>query len=142
MRYLLDTCVVSELANHRSNPRVIDWLSGQNPDDLFLSTITIGEIQKGIAKRGDDARSKELDQWLQKEIIGSFSDRILPVDRNVALSWGRICGESERIGRKRPAVDSLIVATALTHDMAIVTRNVGDMAGLGVPIFNPFGGGS
>ena len=137
MKYLLDTCVVSELAHRRPNACVVDWLGQQDPESLYLSFVTIGEINKGIAKRGGDARAMALEKWLQ-EILGSFADRILPVGKAVSLEWGRICGEAERMGRKRPVVDALIAATALVHGLKLVTRNVDDMAGMGVPIFNPF----
>ena len=138
MKYLLDTCVVSELANRRPNENVIGWLGRQDPESLYLSYVTVGEIKKGIAKRGGDDRAIALDKWLQTDILGAFSDRILPVERDVSLEWGRICGEAERMGRRRPAVDALIAATALAHGMELVTRNVDDMVGMGVPIFNPF----
>lgn len=138
MKYLLDTCIVSELANRRPNARVVEWLKRQDSDSLFLSFVTVGEIQKGIAKRGGDERAVMLERWLWTDILGAFAYRILPVDRDVSLEWGRICGESERTGRKRPVVDALIVATAAVHKMTIATRNVDDMAGMGVPVFNPF----
>ena len=138
MKFLLDTCVISELACRRPNAQVIGWLRRQDSESLYLSFVTIGEIKKGIAKRGGDARAIALEKWLQNEILGSFADRILPVEKAVALEWGRICGDAERVGRKRPAVDALIAATALVHGMKLVTRNVDDMVGIGVPIFNPF----
>ena len=138
MKFLLDTCVISELANRRPNASVISWLCRQNPESLYISFVTVGELEKGIAKRGGDARAIALEKWLKSEILDSFADRILPVEKEVSLAWGRICGEAERVGRKRPAVDALIAATALVHDMQLVTRNVDDMAGMGVPIFNPF----
>ena len=138
MKFLLDTCVISELASRHPNAQVISWLRRQDPESLYLSFVTVGEIKKGIAKRGGDARAIALEKWLQTEILGSFADRILPVEKNVSLEWGRICGDAERVGRKRPVVDALIAATALVHGMKLVTRNVDDMAGMGVPIFNPF----
>ena len=138
MKFLLDTCVISELANRRPNIQVISWLRRQDPESLYLSFVTIGELQKGIAKRGGDARAIALEKWLQTDILGSFTDRILPIEKAVSLEWGRICGEAERVGRKRPVVDALIAATALVHGMKLVTRNVDDMVGMGVPIFNPF----
>ena len=138
MKFLLDTCVISELANRRPNASVISWLGRQNPESLYISFVTVGELEKGIAKRGGDARAIALEKWLKSEILDSFADRILPVEKAVSLEWGRICGEAERAGRKRPAVDALIAATALVHDMKLVTRNVDDMVGMGVPIFNPF----
>ena len=138
MKYLLDTCVLSELVRARPDTQVVDWLRRQNPESLYVSIITIGEIEKGIVKRGRDARAAALRKWLRTEILGGFSDRILPVDERVAMEWGRICGEAERIGKKRPAIDALIVATASVNALKLVTRNVSDMAGMGVPVLNPF----
>ena len=138
MKYLLDTCVISELVNRIPNRRVVDWLGCQSSDSLYISFVTVGEIKKGIAKRGGDLRAQRLERWLQDKILGEFADRVLPVERRVSLEWGRICGEGERIGRRRPAVDALIAATASVHGLTLVTRNVNDMAGMGVPIFNPF----
>ena len=138
MNYLLDTCVISELANRHPNAQVISWLQSRSPESLYLSVVTIGELMKGIAKRGGDQRALALEKWLKTEILVSFADRIIPVRRDISLEWGRICGEAERIGRKRPAIDAIIVATALVHGLELVTRNVEDMAGMGVPIFNPF----
>lgn len=138
MKYLLDTCVVSELASLHPSERVLEWLRAQEPDSLFLSVVTVGELEKGIAKRGDDRRARTLEAWLRTTILGSFGDRILPIGCEVALEWGRICGAAERIGRKRPAVDALIAATASVHKLVLVTRNVMDMDGMGVSIFNPF----
>ena len=138
MNFLLDTCVISELVKRRPNASVMEWLGRQDPESLYLSYITVGELKKGIAKRGGDARAKALERWLQTEVIGMYADRILPVENAVAQEWGRICGEAERIGRKYPAIDALIAATAVVHGMKLVTRNVEDMAGMGVPILNPF----
>lgn len=138
MNYLLDTCVISELVNKVPNRRVLDWLGRQSSDSLYISFVTVGEIKKGIAKRGGNLRAQRLEKWLEEDILGEFSDRILPVERDVSLEWGRICGEAERIGNRRPAVDALIAATALVHGLTLVTRNVDDMAGMGVSIFNPF----
>ena len=88
MKYLLDTCVISELVTKNPNTRVVEWIKRQDPDSLYLSFVTIGEIKKGIAKRDGDARSVKLEKWLQTTILGVFGDRILPVERKVALEWG------------------------------------------------------
>lgn len=138
MKFLLDTCVISELVKRRPNASVMEWLGRQDSESLYLSYITVGELKKGIAKRGGDARAKALERWLQTEVLGMYADRILPVENAVAQEWGRICGEAERIGRKHPVIDALIAATAVVHGMKLVTRNVEDMAGMGVPILNPF----
>ena len=138
MRFLLDTCVISELAKRVPNGNVVAWLRAQDPESLYLSFVTIGELKKGIVKRNGDARALSLERWLNDDIISGFSDRLLPVDQMVALAWGQICGEAERLGVKRPVSDSLIAATALAHGMTVATRNVSDMAYTGVPVVNPF----
>jgi predicted nucleic acid-binding protein len=138
VKYLLDTCVLSELVRSRPDAQVIDWLRRQDSESLYISIVTIGEIEKGIIKRVQDERAAALRKWLHTEILGEFSDRILPVDLRVALEWGRICGEAERIGKKRPAVDALIAATASVNSLKLVTRNISDMTGMGVPVLNPF----
>lgn len=140
MKYLLDTCVISELVKQTPNVKVLDWLGRQSSDSLYVSFITVGEIKKGIVKRGGDLCAQRLARWLNEEILGTFADRILPVDKEVSMEWGRICGDAERVGRRRPAIDALIAATASVHSMTLVTRNVDDMTGMGVPILNPFAG--
>lgn len=139
MKYLLDTCVISELMRPMPNAQVVAWLRDQDPESLYLSYLTIGELKKGIAKRGGDARAKKLDRWLTGTIFDLYRDRIISISKKEAIVWGNVCGVSERAGKKRPAIDSLIAATALAHHMTLVTRNVDDMAGVGVSILNPFG---
>ena len=139
MNYLLDTCVISELTRPKPNAQVVAWLQAQDPESLYISYLTIGELKKGIAKRGGDARAKKLERWLMGTIFNMYQDRIIPISKDESLVWGSVCGNSEREGKKRPAIDSLIAATALAHQMTLVTRNVDDMAGIGVPILNPFG---
>ena len=138
MKYLLDTCVLSELTKSRPSEAVLSWLTAQDPKTLYLSSLTIGELKKGIVKRGGDVRARRLERWLTDKVLRFYGDRIIPVACDESLAWGVICGNAERNGNKRPSVDSLIAATALAHHMTLVTRNVGDMSGMGVSIFNPF----
>lgn len=138
MNYLLDTCIISELTKRHPNENVVSWLSKQNPETLYLSLITIGEIKKGIVKRNGDARGQLLADWLDNVVISSYSDRLIPVDLQIAIEWGRISAIAEQAGVKRPMADSLIAATACAHGLTIVTRNVKDMDYTGVPVLNPF----
>ena len=138
MKYLLDTCVLSELTKSRPSAAVLSWLAAQDPKTLYLSSLTIGELKKGIVKRGGDIRARRLERWLADKVLRFYGDRIIPVACDESLTWGVICGNAERNGNKRPSVDALIAATALTHHMTLVTRNVNDMAGMGVSILNPF----
>ena len=138
MKYLLDTCVLSELTKSRPSAAVLSWLAAQDPKTLYLSSLTIGELKKGIVKRGGDIRARRLERWLADKVLRFYGDRIIPVACDESLTWGVICGNAERNGNKRPSVDALIAATALTHHMTLVTRNVNDMASMGVSILNPF----
>ena len=138
MKWLLDTCVLSELSRKRPHPNVMAWMESVQDDLLFISVLTVGELRKGIAANPDPARRESLRQWLESDIFEPFSDTILPVDTAIAERWGDICGEAERTGRKRPAIDALLAATALVHGLTVATRNVADFAGTGAVVFNPF----
>ena len=137
MKYLLDTCVVSETRAKKPNAAVMKWLSGQNPDTLYISVISIGEIKNGICRLGDTRKARELSNWLG-ELETSFGPRVLSVNVTVAECWGRILAESSCNGTARPAVDALIAATAKVDNLVLVTRNERDMRGTGVELLNPF----
>lgn len=135
MSYLIDTNVVSELRKGvRANPLVVDWFRKQQPQELFLSVLTLGELRHGVerAHRRDPKSALALRRWLDRT-LNRFRDRILDVDRAVAERWGRI-----GIPDPLPDVDALIAATALVHDLIVVTRNVKHVAPAGVRCFNPF----
>ena len=138
MSWLLDTCVVSELGRKRPDRRVLRWMRDAQDDLQFLSVLTIGELRKGVAKAADPTRRETIRRWIDEEIAVTFSDAILPVDLAVAERWGSLCGEAERRGRPRPAIDALLAATALVHGLTLVTRNVSDVEWTGVLVFNPF----
>lgn len=130
--YLLDTCVVSEA--RRRNPQAIAWLRASQPDTLFLSVITIGEIMKAVAMkaRTDPPYAATLLRWLD-ELRFVYSGRILPIDDAVATGWGRLMAQ-----RTRPMADALIAATARVHNKVVVTRNTGDFADAGVDLVDPW----
>lgn len=138
MRYLLDTCVISELVSKQPNPAVIAWIDNIEDDHIFLSAITLGEIQKGIAKLPESRRKDTLQKWLADDLIARFDGRILDIDLPVMLSWGDLCGRLDQVGRPLPAIDSLIAALALHHEMHLVTRNISDFEGSGVHLINPW----
>ncbi len=138
MNYLLDTCLVSELIKKRPEPHVVDWVRQQPEDRLYLSVVTLGELQKGIAKLEDAQRAKKLQAWLDEDLLERFAGRVLDVTPAVARIWGRIQGEAERSGRTLPVIDSLIVSTAFDLGAPVVTRNVDDMAPSGVEVVNPW----
>ncbi|MBE2222392.1 MAG: type II toxin-antitoxin system VapC family toxin, partial [Anaerolineae bacterium] len=124
MRYLLDTCVISELASKQPNQAVIDWIDSIDDDHIYLSVITIGEIKKGIEKLPDSARKEQLAEWLEEDLLSRFQGRIVGVDVSVMLTWGTLTAKLEQQGAPMPAIDSLIAAIALHSNLTLVTRNV------------------
>ena len=137
MMYLLDTCVISETRAKKPNPAVMEWLSRQDPNTLFMSAISVGEIKNGIYLLGNTKKAKELSKWLD-ELVASFGSRVLSVNTTVAECWGVSLAACSRAGTPRPAIDALIAATAKVDNLILVTRNVRDMQGLGVKLLNPF----
>ena len=135
--YLLDTCVLSETRKKRPDPKVMDWLARQDPNLLFLSAISIGEIRNGIASLGPTKKARELAAWLT-DLEKAFAPRILSVNLAVAECWGETMAAAAKEGFPRPPVDALIAACAKIDNLTLVTRNVADMSHMGVKIFNPF----
>jgi len=135
MSYLVDTNVLSELRRREPDPGVVDWFAQRPATTLCLSVLTLGEIRKGIDPLSDDDRKLKLLDWLEVELPAFFSGRILPVDAAVADRWGRLIAQA---GRPRPAIDSLLAATALTHGLKLVTRNVRDFDFPGLEAINPW----
>ena len=138
MRFLLDTSLVSELVRPQPEKSVTDWVQNADEDRLFLSVLTLGELQKGIAKLPDSKRKERLATWADEEIPRRFEGRILEVTEAVAKAWGQLQGKAEKAGAKLPVVDSLIAATAQVYDLTVVTRNVSDMGRCGVEVHNPW----
>jgi predicted nucleic acid-binding protein len=133
--YLLDTNVASELRKGpRANAGVLSWFESVDDDELFLSVLVTGEIRKGVeqARSHDSAKAQALEQWLAG-LERHYGDRMLPVTPAIADRWGRLSAL-----RPISTVDCLLAATALVHDLTLVTRNVADVAGTGVTSLNPF----
>ena len=138
MKHLLDTCLISELIKKEPNPAVVSWLDKQDEQKLFLSVLTLGELQKGISKLSDGAKKDELQAWVALDLVERFAGRILEIDLETALCWGRFQGEAEQAGEKLPVMDSLIAAAAAAHGLVVVTRNVRDIERCKVRVFNPW----
>lgn len=138
MKYLLDTCLISELVKKEPNVAVVSWLEEQNEEKLFLSVLNLGELQKGISKLADGAKKDELQGWVAFDLVERFAGRILDIDLETALCWGKLQGVSEQAGEKLPVMDSLIAATATVHGLVVVTRNLKDMERCGVRVCNPW----
>lgn len=135
MSYLIDTNVISELVRAKPDAAVLDWFANTPDEALFLSVLTLGEIRKGVEKLADLHRREKLRVWLEHDLRDWFGPRILPVGPDVADHWGRLLAQA---GRPVPAIDSLLAATALHHDLRLVTRNIRDFAYAGLDVINPW----
>jgi predicted nucleic acid-binding protein len=133
--WLLDTNVLSELRRKQPAPEVVAWVEARPATTLYLSVLTLGEIRRGVVAMPDSARKQALADWLETELPAFFAGRMLDVDAGVAARWGALLA---RAGRPLPAIDSLLAATALHHNLTLVTRNVTDFADTGVAVFNPW----
>jgi hypothetical protein len=133
---LLDTNVVSELRRPaRADPNVLAWAAGAHPDDLYLSAITILEIEIGVLTlaRRDAVQGAALRAWLEDRILAGFEGRILAIDVDVSRQCAGL-----HVPDRRPERDALIAATALVHHLTVVTRNVADFEPMGVELLNPW----
>ena len=136
--FLLDTNVVSELILPKPNVHVVGWVSAQQPDSLFLSTMTIGELMRGACKLGDTQRSKRLKRWISQKIATQFERRILEFDQRSALHWGEMMGTNDRAGSSLPSADAQIASVAVVNKLTVVTRNVKDFERMLDIVINPF----
>ena len=139
MNYLLDTCVISEFTRRQPDERIIRWLDSLDEAKLFLSVITIGEIQHGIERLPDSRRKNELMIWLNVGLIERFSGRILALDVPTLVLWGTLIAHFEASGQPMSVMDSLIAASALHNNLILVTRNTADFVPCGVQLLNPWG---
>jgi predicted nucleic acid-binding protein len=136
--FLLDTNCISELVRAQPEPRVLDWIEEADESLLYLSVLTLGEIRKGVAALPPGKRRTRLEAWLEVELQARFSGRILPIDAAIADRWGVLAAEARRAGRSLSAIDGLLAATALQHNLTIVSRNVNDFANAPTPVLNPW----
>jgi predicted nucleic acid-binding protein len=132
--YLLDTNVVSELRRPRPHASLIAWLSGIAVEQLFISAVTLGELQAGVenVRQKDPGRAEIIESWINSVAL---SHNVLPMDGGAFRCWARLM-------QGKPAdliADAMIAATATVHNLTVVTRNLRDFERLGVPAFNPFG---
>jgi len=138
MNYLLDTNVISELISKQPNKKVVEWIDRLDPNTIYLSVITIGELRKGIEKLPPSKRRDTVKEWLEGDLLLRFQGRILEITIEVMLIWGELTGRLEKQGRPITAIDSLIAATALGGNCHLVTRNEHDFQRVGVAIINPW----
>lgn len=131
--YLIDTDVLSALRRPDRNPEIVDWVAAQRAADLYLSVVTVGEIERGIARerQRNPGFADQLGAWLDN-LVRLYADRILPVDTSVARRWGRLTGE-----HGHGSADLFIAATALEHGLTVATRNVRHFEPTGVAMLDP-----
>jgi len=122
----------------RPEPKVKDWVAAQDIDALFLSVVSIGELESGFTTMADAERRTRLEAWLERHLKLLFEGRVLPVTQPVAARWGKLDGMRQSIGRPLNTADGMIAATALEHGLTVVTRNVKDFSGLGLTVLNPW----
>jgi predicted nucleic acid-binding protein len=135
LSYLVDTNVLSELRNRKADAKVVAWMQARPRQSLYLSVLSLGEIRKGIERVADPAFRQTLTDWLEVDLRNGFLGRLLGIDEKVADRWGRVQASA---GRTLPVSDGLLAATALEHDLTLVTRNTKDFEGLGVQGVNPW----
>ena len=140
MSWLLDTCVLSEWVKRAPQPSVIAWLDAQDETRLFISQLSLAELERGVIKlrAQDAARAQRLGLWLGK-LQRRFADRSLPLDATTLRIWAQCSAEADLAGQRIAALDGLLIATAQQHGLTIVTRNVRDFARYGL-VFNPWAG--
>ena len=134
---LLDTCVLSELVKPRPAPAVVSWFEAAADPDLHVSVLTLGEIAKGARRLPTGAKRARIETWLA-QLRTEFADRIVGVNDETAILWGRLAAEAEKRGRSLTVVDGLLAATAIHLRMPLVTRNVDDFKGIALSIINPW----
>jgi predicted nucleic acid-binding protein len=136
--FLLDTNCISEVVRLRPEPRVMAWIEAAEESLLYLSVLTLGEIRKGVAALPQGKRRSRLETWLEVELQARFSGRILSIDAAVADRWGLLAANAKAKGRPLSTIDGLLAATAIHHNLTIVSRNVSDLANTQVPVVNPW----
>jgi predicted nucleic acid-binding protein len=135
--FLLDTNVISELVRTKPDSKVSSWITSVDEGLLYLSVLTFGEIRKGVALLKPSSRRIGLEAWLDGDLTLRFAGRILPIDQPIADRWGFLAAQSEPQFRL-PVIDGLLAATALHHNLTLVTRNTRHLASTSVPLFNPW----
>jgi predicted nucleic acid-binding protein len=136
--FLLDTNCISELVRPKPEPRVLNWMEAADEATLYLSVLTVGEIRKGVAGLTQRKRRTQLETWLEVDLQARFSGRIMPIDRAIADRWGLLTAEAKRKGNPLSVIDGLLAATALHHNLTVVSRNSSDFSNTPVPVLNPW----
>jgi predicted nucleic acid-binding protein len=138
--FLVDTNVLSEFSRRGApDQRVKSWLGTAVPGSLYVSVLTLAEIRRGIELLPPSKRRDQLEQWLENDLLESFDDaNVLPITKAIGDRWAALSARAQGKGLQPSVIDGLVAATALEHDLTLVTRNVKDFEQLGVALFNPW----
>lgn len=137
MKCLLDTNAVSEPTRARPNPGYMAWFDGAEQSDLFVSVVTLGELRRGAALLEEGPRRARYEA-VHVQLIDWFEDRVIPIDREIALVWGEVSAQARRGGQGSSMADQLLAASALSRDLTLVTRNVRDFQHVGCKLLCPW----
>ena len=138
MSFLLDTNVVSEWVKPRPDEGVARWLHETDEDEMYLSAVSLAELQYGVERLVAGKRRHQLEAWIREELIERFAGRMLPVEERVAEAWGKTMARSERAGKRLGVMDGFLAATAEVHNLTLVTRDVAAFSEWVVDVFNPW----
>ena len=136
--YLLDTNCISELVRPKPDPRVLEWMEAADETLLYLSVLTLGEIRKGVAGLVQGKRRTRLETWLEVDLQARFFGRVIPIESGIADRWGLLAAEAKRKGKALSVIDGLLGATALQHNLTVVSRNASDFSTTQVQVLNPW----
>ena len=136
--FLLDTNCISEVVRVKPEPRVMEWIEAAEETLLYLSVLTLGEIRKGLAGLPQGKRRTQLETWLEVELGARFAGRILSIDQSIADRWGLLAASAKAKGKTLSTIVGLLAATAVQHNLTIVSRNVSDFSNTPVPVVNPW----
>jgi len=137
MSFILDTCVVSELSKTDPAPQVLSWFNECPSELLYLSVLTLGELQYGIARLPDGKKKNDLVVWLE-QLKSAFRGYILPISERICIRWGEERARLEQIGRPASVIDSLLAAAAVEHDFVLVTRNIESFRSINIELLDPW----
>jgi toxin FitB len=138
VKYLLDTNVISEWTKPLPNAAVVAWLDAAEEDTFYLSVLAFAEIRLGIELLPAGRKRARISEWLDRDLAARFDGRIIGIERAIAEAWAAIVARGRARGASPPILDAFMAATALVHQLTLVTRNERDLAGLDVPIVNPW----
>jgi predicted nucleic acid-binding protein len=136
--FLLDTNVVSEWVRPRPDHNVVAWLAEVDEEQVFMSVVSFAELRHGVDLLPAGRRRDRLEDWIADDLATRFDGRVLDIERRVADAWGRVMARSQRAGRRLGSMDAFIAATAESHELTLVTRNVRDFDGVGIPLHDPW----